>query len=135
MKRIALFLVVAFGSTGAFAHPQSSDALLHGFAHPFTGIDHLLAMLLVGLWAARRQGASRFMLPLAFIASILAGALLGRAGVLLPAVEPIVVASVVVFAAALAVRIRLTVGFMLVGAFGLFHGYTHSRSGLRACGG
>jgi urease accessory protein len=126
MKLISVFLL-ALTSTAALGHPQGSGALLHGFAHPFTGLDHLLAMLLIGLWAARRRGTARMALPLAFLGSMFAGALGARMGALLPWVEPIITVSVVVFAAALlaAARIRLELGVSLAAAFGLFHGYAH----------
>ena len=47
--RLALFLAFAAASPAAIAHPEAARGLLHGLAHPFTGWDHLLAMVLVGL--------------------------------------------------------------------------------------
>ena len=126
-KAAALLLLIS-ASTSVLAHPQASGGLLSGFVHPFTGVDHLVAMLIVGFWAARRRGASRLALPLAFLGSMLAGALIWRAGIVLPAVEPIVLVSAVVFAVALvaAARIRSTFGVALVAGFGLFHGFAHA---------
>jgi urease accessory protein len=126
MKAAAL-LVLTLASTSVLAHPQASGGLLHGFVHPFTGADHVAAMLIVGLWAARRRGASRLVLPLAFLGSMLAGALIAALDLRLPAVEPIAAVSVLVFAAALvaALRIPLSASAALVSVFALFHGYTH----------
>ena len=91
IMRIRASLVLAacalVASTAALAHPPGTGGLLQGFAHPFSGLDHLLAMLIVGLWAARRRGATRLLLPVAFVLSLLLGALLGLADVLLTATD------------------------------------------------
>jgi urease accessory protein len=125
--RLALFLAFAAASPAVIAHPEAARGLLHGLAHPFTGWDHLLAMVLVGVWAARRDGWARLLLPGAFIGSMLGGALLALAGVPLPAVEPMIVASIAVFATALytAARVPPVPSALLIGLFGLFHGYAH----------
>jgi urease accessory protein len=82
--KAAALLLLTFASTTALAHPQASAGLLHGFVHPFTGADHVAAMLIVGLWGARRRGASRLVLPLAFLGSMLAGALIAASDLPLP---------------------------------------------------
>ena len=74
---LALFLTPAV----AFAHPGHGDhGLIAGIAHPISGLDHLLAMLAVGLWAAQQQGAARLALPCTFVGSMLVGGLLGFEG-------------------------------------------------------
>ena len=64
----------------AFAHPgHDHSGLVSGIAHPILGLDHLLAMLAVGLWAAQQQGSARLALPLSFVAAMLLGGQIGRA--------------------------------------------------------
>jgi urease accessory protein len=125
MKKTAAALFLLFVATSALAHTQPGGGLLHGFLHPFTGIDHLAAMLIVGVWAARHTGAARFALPLTFLSSMLIGTLIGKPGSVLPAVEALVLVSAVVFAVALVARIRLTFSVALVACFGVFHGFAH----------
>ena len=120
-------VVLLLAATQATAHPGHGEGLLHGFAHPFTGWDHLAAMVIVGVWAARYRGWARVALPSAFVGGMLGGALLGLAGVPLPAVEPMILASIVVFAAALAAaaRIPVSAGAALIVLFALAHGHAH----------
>lgn len=116
----------------ALAHGGDSHAhehgLMAGFVHPFTGLDHLAAMLAVGLWSAMtQQGRAMLVAPLAFAGLLLAGALAGVAGVTMPGVEPLVAASVLVLGLVAAARWRLGAGASaaLVGAFAVFHGLAH----------
>jgi len=121
-------VVLATASGAALAHPgHESASFFTGFTHPLGGLDHLLAMLAVGLYAARQPGATRWMLPAGFVLAMLAGAGLGAIGVALPAVEAGIAASVLVFGLliALAARLPLTVSLPLVAAFALFHGHAH----------
>ncbi len=75
----------------AFAHPGHGGAaghdFLHGFMHPLHGMDHFLAMVAVGLWAAQRDRRSVWALPIAFVAFMAVGFVLGAGGVAMPAVE------------------------------------------------
>ena len=114
----------------ALAHVGGDGAAHHGFAagftHPFTGIDHLLAMLLIGLWSAtltRRWWVA----PLAFVVMLLVGALLASAGLALPAVEPVIALSLVLLGALLAARTAWPAAAMAAVAalFALFHGAAH----------
>ncbi|MBX9605802.1 MAG: HupE/UreJ family protein, partial [Gammaproteobacteria bacterium] len=100
-----------------------------GFEHPFSGWDHLLAMLAVGAWAARHRGGARWTIPLNFVAVMALGALVGAAGARLPGVEWGIAASVVVFAllAARAVRLLPGVTLVVVSAFAFFHGFAHGQ--------
>src|SRR5690606_3979447 len=95
-----VFMAASAISTGASAHvgadAHSHSAFLAGFLHPVLGLDHLAAMLAVGLWsalAARRAGSDLMWGPVGFAALLLAGAVLGLQGVNLPAVEPMIAAS------------------------------------------
>lgn len=116
----------------AAAHPESSMLATGwaGFIHPLTGLDHLLAMFAVGLWAAnvRGIGIARLALPLAFLLAMLAGAMMAAGGWVLPAVEPMIGVSVVVLGAvvALGTRVPVGVGVALVATFALFHGHAHA---------
>jgi urease accessory protein len=111
------------------ADAGAHHGLVAGFLHPLTGLDHLAAMLAVGVWSALAARSARDALaaPLAFAAMLLAGALLALAGVQLPAVEPVIAASLLVIGLLAATRLRLpaALGVALVGGFALFHGIAH----------
>jgi urease accessory protein len=112
----------------ALAHPGHGPAtLLTGLEHPFTGADHLLAMVSVGLWAALRGGRALWAWPAAFVTAMLAGFAAGQAGPHLPFVEPAILASVVILGALVAADARTPTlaGVALVGLFGLAHGIAH----------
>jgi urease accessory protein len=124
-----LALVAALASV-AHAHTGSGTAgmgLAEGLAHPVGGIDHVLAMMAVGLWAAQWGGRAVWALPAAFLAAMLAGGLLGLAGAPLPYVEVGIVASVLALGALIALEWRpaLSLGIALVGVFAVFHGHAH----------
>ena len=122
-------IVVAGLSSPAMAHitGASEAGLSGGFAHPFTGFDHILAMVTVGLWASQLGRPAYWMLPLAFPAVMAAGAGLGIVGVPLPWVEIGIAVSVVVLGSmvALALKPSLAVSIALIGLFALLHGHSH----------
>ncbi|WP_236461580.1 HupE/UreJ family protein, partial [Pseudomonas syringae] len=118
---LALLLV----PTLALAHPGHGDnGLIAGISHPLGGLDHLLAMLAVGLWAAQQQGAARWALPCTFVGTMLIGGVLGFEGLNLPALESGIAASVLALglAVALAVRPPLALAVAATALFALFHG-------------
>jgi urease accessory protein len=127
--RKALFSLALFLSPAvAFAHPgHDSSGLLAGIAHPVTGLDHLLAMLAVGLWAAQQKGAARWALPVTFVGTMLLGGVLGFEGLQLPFMETGIAASVLALGLLVAVAVRppvaLAVG--LTAMFALAHGVAH----------
>ncbi len=128
---IALFALVAvvLGPRSAFAHTGVGVAhdLLHGLEHPLTGLDHILAMFAVGLWAAQRGGRALWLVPLTFVSLMTLGGALGMSGISIPFAEQGIVLSVIilgVFVAA-AVRLPLPVSATIVGLFALAHGYAH----------
>lgn len=129
MKRL-LSLALILLPSAALAHPGHGSGLLAGFTHPFSGADHLLAMLGVGLWAAINGGRARWALPATFLSAMaLAGAFamtLGL-GAAAAAVEPAILASVILLGVvvALALQAPLAVALPLVGLFGLAHGAAH----------
>ncbi len=128
-RRLALALPLALAPTLALAHPGHVDAsgFAHGFAHPLTGTDHILAMVLVGLFAFQLGGKARLLVPAAFVAMMAAGGALGMAGVALPAVEIGIGLSVVVLGAAVAFNVKIPVALAMavVGLFAVFHGFAH----------
>jgi urease accessory protein len=121
---LALFLTPAM----AFAHAgHDHSGLLAGVAHPVTGLDHLLAMLAVGLWAAQQRGSARWAVPLAFVGSMLFGGLLGFSGLQMPLMETGIAGSVLAIGLLVAVAVRppLWIALGLTGLFALAHGVAH----------
>ncbi|WP_230166484.1 HupE/UreJ family protein, partial [Pseudomonas mediterranea] len=124
-KRILGALALLLAPALAFAHPGHGDnGLIAGLGHPIGGLDHLLAMLAVGLWAAQQQGSARWVLPCTFIGTMLIGGLFGFAGMQLPVLESGIAASVLALglAVALAVRPPLSLAVAATALFALFHG-------------
>lgn len=112
----------------AFAHPGHDDSgLVAGISHPLRGLDHLLAMLAVGLWAAQQKGAARWALPCTFVGTMLIGGLLGFEGLDLPGLESGIAASVFALglAVALVVRPPLYMAVAATALFAMFHGVAH----------
>jgi urease accessory protein len=128
---LAAFVAVATAgfSSAAFAHvgDHSHMSFAEGLAHPFTGLDHMLAMVAVGLWASQIGGRALWLLPLTFPVVMAAGAALGYGGVALPWVEIGIAASVLVLGAAIALTLRpsLAVSVPLIALFAALHGYSH----------
>jgi urease accessory protein len=121
----ALFLMMASPVLAHSGHETS------GFAHPFTGLDHLMAMVGVGVWAsllAVKRPAAAYLVPASFMAMMLAGAAAGFAGIKLPLVEAAIVASVLVLGALIVADVRLpsALAMAIVGLFAVFHGYAHA---------
>jgi urease accessory protein len=122
---LALLLVSA---PGLMAHPgHGASGFADGIAHPWLGLDHLLAMLAVGILAVRCGGKGLWQVPLSFLACLAAGGLLAYAGVMLPAVELGVALSVLAFGvlAAFATAPRRWVACLAVGGFAILHGQAH----------
>ncbi len=119
---------VVLASTAAEAHPHGAgDSLTAGFAHPLRGLDHLLVMVAIGVWAARQGGKALLAVPAAFVVAMAAGGLAGYLGLGLPMVEFGIMASVVLLVAAVVLNLRpaLPVTLAFVGLFGLLHGHAH----------
>ena len=133
-RHLATVLLLLGLPTLALAHGGADLGHAHGalrsmaagFAHPFAGWDHLAAMVAVGLWGSlTRQPLWRA--PLAFSGALLAGALLGLSGIALPAIEPMIAASLLVLGLLVASGARLPwgMGVALVAGFAVFHGAAH----------
>jgi urease accessory protein len=132
--RSSASIVALLVAGSAMAHPGHADSMMttsmsfgSGFSHPFSGLDHLLAMLAVGLWAAQSRRSAMWVLPLAFPLVMIAGALLAFAGLAIPVAETGIAASVAVLGLliAFAVRMPLWASVGMVSLFALFHGYAH----------
>ncbi len=110
--------------TAAFAHPGIGDAhgFVAGFAHPLGGLDHILAMVTVGIFAWQLGGRALWLVPATF-----AGGALGMAGVPVPFVELGIAISVIVLGAivAFARKAPLAIAVGIVGLFAIFHGHAH----------
>ncbi|MTH64953.1 HupE/UreJ family protein [Paracoccus shanxieyensis] len=132
MKRILPFLLFP---TAALAHPghHSHGAPFNeGWMHPLGGADHVLAMVAVGLWAATASDKrGLWALPLTFVVAMVAGGAMGAAGIHLPGVEPVILASGIILGLAVALALRPSLGFALpvVALFGIMHGHAHGAEG------
>lgn len=130
MKKPALLLAALFSLPAiANAHTGAgpTHGFFHGFEHPIFGLDHLLAMLAIGLWAAQIGGRALWAVPLTFVATMAVGGALGMAGISLPFIEPAITLSVLLLGLmiAFAVRLPLAAATPLVAIFAIFHGHAH----------
>lgn len=129
MLRLFTAVVAAFAPTLAFAHSGHVDGvgLAHGFLHPVSGIDHVLAMVAVGVLAAQLGRRALWALPLAFVSMMAAGGAIGMAGIALPFTEAAIALSIVALGAAIAfgLRLPLVATMAAVGLFAIFHGHAH----------
>ncbi|MDO8177727.1 MAG: HupE/UreJ family protein [Undibacterium sp.] len=132
-KQTARFLILTGLMSVAFpalAHVDASHAVSgfgSGFMHPLLGLDHLLAMLAVGIWAAQNQRPALWLLPLVFPLMMVFGAALGINGVHLAGIELGIAISLAVLGLLIAFTIKMPVGVScaLVALFAVVHGYAH----------
>jgi urease accessory protein len=127
---IALLPVLAHAHNGVDAGLHHGLPWMQGFVHPFTGLDHLAAMLTVGIWSVlsfRHQGRVMWWVPLSFASLLLVGGIAGVAGIVLPLVEPMIAVSLLALGLLVAWRVRLPLPMSagLVGTFAVFHGLAH----------
>jgi urease accessory protein len=127
-----LSLSAMFGAimiTAAAAHTGLGEVsgFVHGFAHPLGGLDHVLAMVAVGIFAAQLGGWALCLVPAAFIAALLLGAALGAAGMPLPMAQTGIALSVLGLGAGLVLqwRLSLAAAVAMIGFFAVFHGHAH----------
>jgi urease accessory protein len=124
----AVATAIAFVPTAALAHTGiGGHSFVHGFAHPLGGLDHVLAMVTVGVFAWQLGGRALWLLPATFVLVMAAGGALGVGGATLPLVEFAIAASVIVLGAIVALRIRTpaAIAMGIVGLFAVFHGHAH----------
>ena len=124
---VVIFLATLSGAAQAHTGVGDTNGFAHGFAHPMSGIDHILAMVAVGLLAAHLGGRALWLVPLSFVSMMAVGGALGIAGATLPYAEVGIGLSVVAFGALVALRTALPVAaaMAMVGFFALFHGHAH----------
>ena len=129
IKPAALLALFAFAPVLAQAHPGHvpGNSFSGGLSHPLSGLDHILAMVAVGLWAAQLGGRSLWAVPAAFVSLMAVGGALGMMGVPLPMVETGILVSVLVMGLLIATAARLPLGVsvLVVGLFAIFHGHAH----------
>ena len=113
----------------AFAHEQVgvTGGLVSGLLHPLTGMDHLIAMVAVGIWGAQLGVPAIWVLPITFPLVMAFGGVLGVLRIGLPMPEVVIALSALVLGAAVAARLRVPFGAaaVIVGAFAIFHGHAH----------
>ena len=121
-------LVVLSLASIASAHPGGAmHNMAEGVIHPITGLDHLLVMVAVGVWAALGSGRRVWTVPAAFVGSLVLGLVIGLLGGSTPITELMIAASVVAVGLLIAGRIAMSSAGAIVAAaiFGLFHGLSH----------
>ena len=113
----------------AYAHTEAGvpGGLLSGFLHPLTGLDHMVAMIAVGLWGAQLGAPGIWVLPVAFPTVMALGGVLGVLGVPVPQPEVVIALSALLLGAAVAMSLRLPfwAAACAVAVFAVFHGYAH----------
>ena len=123
------WLSVAFWPLAAWAHVESGQAggFLSGLSHPVSGLDHVVAMIAVGLWGAQLGMPALWVLPVVFPLLMAMGGMLGLMGIPLPGVEIGIALSAVVLGALVLGRVRLplAVAVAVVACFAVFHGHAH----------
>ena len=133
MKKIVLSSLLVGFSNLVFAHPSHElvgnglSSAYAGFIHPLTGLDHLLVMLAIGIWASKLGGKARWQLPLTFLTSMTIGAVLGLAGMTFSGVETAIAASVTAMGLLLAINLPIatTSRIGIVAIFAVVHGMAH----------
>ena len=126
---LALLLTIALLAAPAWAHEQQGQAVgfVTGLLHPVSGLDHVLAMVAVGLWGAQLGAPAIWLLPITFPLVMAMGAMLGFLGVPVPGIEYGVAASGILLGAMVMFEVRppLAGAALLVGFFAIFHGHAH----------
>jgi urease accessory protein len=131
MFRLLWLAAALLTATATVAHAHtgigSTAGFAHGFSHPLGGIDHVLVMVAVGLFAAQLGGRALWLIPLSFVSVVAFGGACGMAGIGLPFVEIGIGLSVIILGLAVAFgfRIPTAAAMALVGLFAIFHGHAH----------
>lgn len=129
LRPIVLSLATYLLPLLAHAHVGVGDTVgfARGVGHPLGGVDHILAMVAVGLWAAQCGGRALWIIPTTFVLLMGLGGFVGTMGFAVPFVEQGIVLSVLVLGVLIAavVRLPLSAGALIVGLFGVFHGHAH----------
>lgn len=132
MLRKLTLAAALLAPTAALAHPgHAAGSFLAGAGHPISGTDHMLAMIAVGLWAAQTGGRAIWAMPAAFVGAMVLGGGAGAAGLPFPVVEPMILASILLLGAvvALAARLPMILALPMLALFGAAHGWAHGTEG------
>ena len=125
---IILFSLLVYAqAVEAHVHKGEAVSFLSGVKHPISGLDHVVAMIAVGLWGAQLGAPAIWVLPVAFPMVMAFGGMLGLFGVPLPGMEIGIAASAILLGAAVMMELRppIALAAALVGFFAIFHGYAH----------
>jgi urease accessory protein len=129
LRRSAFLVAAMLWPVAVWAHAESgkADGFLAGLHHPISGLDHILAMISVGLWGAQLGAPAIWLLPVTFPIVMAFGGMLGLIGVPLPGVEIGIAASAIILGVAVLSEWRppLWVAAVIVGIFAIFHGHAH----------
>ncbi|MEL0636092.1 HupE/UreJ family protein [Marinomonas sp. TI.3.20] len=127
--KVGLATLIAALPTLALAHPGHDHitSFSTGFMHPMSGLDHLLAMIAIGLWAVSIGGKALWAVPTAFVGTMIIGGAFGMAGLQVPFVEQGIALSVILMGVLLVGSVRFSVGTCaaIAGVFAFFHGAAH----------
>ena len=132
MKHSRIFALTALclfaGAASAHTGDHGLTGFVSGLSHPLLGLDHLLAMIAIGLWAAQQGGRALWAVPAAFVGTMVLGGVLAMSGLALPHVETGIATSVLVLGLLIATRSQWSVmaGIAIASAFAVFHGYAHA---------
>ena len=130
LSKRALTILLSLGwAQVAWAHVEGGQAagFITGLQHPWSGLDHVLAMIAVGLWGAQMGSPALWLLPIAFPMMMAMGAMMGLLGIPLPGVEIGIALSAIVLGTMILAEVRpkLAVAIAMVGIFAIFHGHAH----------
>lgn len=127
--QLIMSMVIIFYPATALAHVGSGEAggFLTGLQHPVSGLDHVIAMLAVGLWGAQLGAPAIWILPVVFPMMMAMGGTLGLMGIPLPGVEVGIAVSAVVlgFMVLTEARLKIQLAMVIVAFFAVFHGHAH----------
>ena len=128
-RRSLVLLMLLVAAEPVLAHDRQGQALgfLTGFLHPLSGLDHVLAMIAVGLWGAQLGAPAIWLLPVTFPMVMAFGGFIGLLGILLPGVEIGIALSALLLGLMVASESKpsLVIAAVLVGFFAIFHGHAH----------
>jgi urease accessory protein len=123
---LVMYLVL---TPSAHAHVEGAQAVgfITGLEHPWSGLDHVLAMIAVGIWGAQLGNPAIWVLPITFPMVMSFGAMMGLLGIPLPGIEVGIAVSAILLGAMVLgeVQPKLVVAAILVGVFAIFHGHAH----------
>jgi urease accessory protein len=129
LRLVGSVLLALLWPARALAHTQGGEAtgLLSGLRHPVSGLDHILAMVAVGLWGAQLGRPAIWLLPVTFPMVMAFGGMLGLMGLALPGIEIGIAVSAIVLGVMVGFEARppLWVAAVVVGFFAIFHGHAH----------